>query len=91
MEMSMRADLMDIYIERTQHMAIVCLTRREGLQVEFVSDNEAIDLKVYLPTKTGDDQQSSTLDNLPYPVCEFVFDMTTDNGYWRWLRLPSHC
>jgi len=30
----------------------------------------------------------ASLQDIPYPVCLFVFKMEDDSGYWKWLREP---
>lgn len=39
------------------------------------------------PPKTN--EPDSGLRNVPIPVCEFVFAMDSDAGFWRWIRQPD--
>jgi hypothetical protein len=38
---------------------------------------------------TIDMQPSTVLQDLPFPLCWFVFQMHDDGGYYRWLNEPS--
>ena len=33
--------------------------------------------------------ENALLRDAPFPICEFVFAMDTDAGFWRWLREPA--
>jgi len=31
----------------------------------------------------------SAYQDAPYPVCQFVFTMDDDQGYWKWIKEPA--